>query len=435
MIGRSALAFVLVCLVSLTSVFSGIRAADDADVPMFRGNAARTGEMPGPGPAGDPTLLWSFRTDGGAARSIRAADDVILVQSDLALQVLDAATGMERWHFLPAAGGFSPTVADESVYVIEASRGVFLSRDEVFSLDLATGAQRWHTRLDVGLAFSLAVVGDRVYLPGEDSSLIALDSATGIERWRLETDAPVAIPPVIEQPLAIFSSLDGRIYAVDAVTGEARWTFTAVGDLRSLPVAENETAETGGGFWSSPVAANGTIYAGSSDGNVYAIDGATGEERWRFDTGDEVGPSPVVADGVVYVGHGPRITVPSDGGVFALDAATGAERWHFVTPNVVPVTPLVTAEAVFVVDHAGNLSALDPATGAERWFVVLSNQVETPPAFVDGVIYVRGSAVSTGSEMVSGTLHAVDAAKGTEIWRSVSLPGEQIEFSPRWSAE
>src|SRR6478735_8098259 len=32
-----------------------------AGVPMFRGNPARTGEMPGPGPTADPHILWDVR--------------------------------------------------------------------------------------------------------------------------------------------------------------------------------------------------------------------------------------------------------------------------------------------------------------------------------------------------------------------------------------
>ena len=34
------------------------------DVPMYRGDAARTGVMPGPGPAGQPVELWRFQVQG-----------------------------------------------------------------------------------------------------------------------------------------------------------------------------------------------------------------------------------------------------------------------------------------------------------------------------------------------------------------------------------
>ena len=41
----------------------------------------------------------------------------------------------------------------------------------------------------------------------------------------------------------------------------------------------------------------------SSDGNLYALDAATGAERWRFATGGRRSSSPAVVDGVVYVGQ------------------------------------------------------------------------------------------------------------------------------------
>src|SRR4051794_36091139 len=60
---------------------------------------------------------------------------------------------------------------------------------------------------------------------------------------------------------------------------------------------------TGGSIASSPaLAADGTIYVGSSDGNLYALN-TNGTVRWQYPTGGEVRSSPSVApDGTIYVG-------------------------------------------------------------------------------------------------------------------------------------
>ena len=55
-------------------------------------------------------------------------------------------------------------------------------------------------------------------------------------------------------------------------------------------------------IYSSPAVADGVVYVGSQDGNVYALDAATGTEAWSFATGGAVDSAPAVADGVVYVG-------------------------------------------------------------------------------------------------------------------------------------
>jgi len=67
------------------------------------------------------------------------------------------------------------------------------------------------------------------------------------------------------------------------------------------------------------IGADGTVYAGSYDGNLYAIGppalGATGVLRWKFQTGDGsdwvVAAPAVAADGTVYVGS-------DDGNVYAI---------------------------------------------------------------------------------------------------------------------
>jgi outer membrane protein assembly factor BamB len=60
--------------------------------------------------------------------------------------------------------------------------------------------------------------------------------------------------------------------------------------------------QTGAAIQSSPVVVGGAVYLGSMDGNVYAVDAATGTELWRFSTSDRVVSSPAIADGTVYGG-------------------------------------------------------------------------------------------------------------------------------------
>src|SRR3954451_13047137 len=69
-----------------------------------------------------------------------------------------------------------------------------------------------------------------------------------------------------------------------------------------------------------PELAQRTLYVGVQDNNLYALNAATGETRWHYETGGVVDSSPALADGVVYVGS-------ADHNVYALDAATGKLLW------------------------------------------------------------------------------------------------------------
>ena len=55
---------------------------------------------------------------------------------------------------------------------------------------------------------------------------------------------------------------------------------------------------------SSPaIGSDGTVYVGSVDKKVYAINGKSGDKLWEFITGSNVWSSPAIGpDGTVYVG-------------------------------------------------------------------------------------------------------------------------------------
>jgi outer membrane protein assembly factor BamB len=53
---------------------------------------------------------------------------------------------------------------------------------------------------------------------------------------------------------------------------------------------------------SSPAVANGVVYIGSWDYNLYALNAGTGALLWSYTTGNYVYSSPAVANGMVYIG-------------------------------------------------------------------------------------------------------------------------------------
>jgi len=103
--------------------------------------------------------------------------------------------------------------------------------------------------------------------------------------WRYTTCYEVDSSPAVADGKVYVGSWDGNVYALDASTGKPVWNYT-----------------TGGNVWSSPAVADGKVYVGSWDGNVYALDASTGKPVWYYTTGGNVWSSPAVADGKVYVG-------------------------------------------------------------------------------------------------------------------------------------
>ena len=60
--------------------------------------------------------------------------------------------------------------------------------------------------------------------------------------------------------------------------------------------------ESGGGVYCSAAVANGVVYFGSDDKNIYALDARTGALLWNYTTGAKVVSSPAVANGMLFIG-------------------------------------------------------------------------------------------------------------------------------------
>ena len=105
----------------------------------------------------------------------------------------------------------------------------------------------------------------------------------------------------------------------------------------------------------------GTVYAGSLDYHVYALDAQTGQERWRFPTGQQVHARPVAVGDLVIVGS-------YDEKVYGLNSQTGAKVWEYAAGGPV-LAPLAAADGIVYASSWNNdrLHALDANTGTVRW--------------------------------------------------------------------
>ena len=255
-----------------------------------------------------------------------------------------------------------------------------------------------------------------IYFGGDDGNIYAVDAASGRQLWKRETGGPVPSTPAIAEGTLYAVSYDGKLYALDARTGAIRWKFATGGERRFeakglnglLPTSQT-FADPFDVFLSSPVLARGNVYFGSGDGNLYAVDAASGELRWRFQTGDVVHASPAYANGVLFFGSW-------DSYFYAVDAATGKEKWRYhggedpVIHNQVGFqsSPAVADGVVYTGCRDAKLYAFDAATGEKKWdFDNALSWVVSSPAVKGGKVYFATSD--------SSLYHVVDAATGKPV--------------------
>jgi outer membrane protein assembly factor BamB len=215
--------------------------------------------------------------------------------------------------------------------------------------------------------------------------------ADPVEAWTFDTTGPIHDGVAVADGTVFVGSSDGTLYALDAETGEERWRFPVRGQVRTTPAV-----------------ASGLAFVGGRGGGLYALDTDSGGQRWAAlqSTGFSLS-HPTVLEGTVYAGS-------NDGTLYAVDAESGDVEWDLDVGGDVASSPAIADDTIYVGwrgpvespddQENGGLTAV--STGGEAEWTVTPGAVDGSPAVVDGVVY----AVSRSAA------HAFDAATGDERW-------------------
>jgi len=168
---------------------------------------------------------------------------------------------------------------------------------------------------------------------------------------------------------------------------------------------------SGGWLGSSPaIAADGTIYFGSSDGMLLAFK-PDGTRSWAFNTGHYISSSPAIGiDGTIYIGSCQN---------FIAVNADGSQKWVFTTKDNIVSSPAIgTDGTIYIGSNDHTLYAFNP-NGTRKWAFTTGGSIASSPAIgADGTVYF-GSCD-----------HNLYAFKpdGTKIWSFTT--GSEVYSSP-----
>ena len=244
------------------------------------------------------TLTWKFETGGVVHSSPAVVDGTVFFGSwDTYLYAVDAATGREKWKFKTGDDpvNFNQTGIQSSPVVVDGVVYFGCRDSNVYALDAATGQEKWKYKT-TWVNASASVVDGQVYFGTSiPAFFIALDAKTGRERFKFDAHVPVFSSPAIAGGLAYFGSFNGSLYAVDLKDG------TLAGEFQTDAAKKNAPA------WLKPDGSlnSGAVFTSSLFENMYQAS----VKLWSLGA---IVSSPVVADGVVYVGS-------ADGNLYALE--------------------------------------------------------------------------------------------------------------------
>jgi len=135
-----------------------------------------------------------------------------------------------------------------------------------------------------------------------------------------------------------------------------------------------------------------TVFAVTTAGTAYALDGATGAVQWSAPVGSAITGSPALAGGVLYV-------PTAAGELVAVDAATGTVRWRGATGSGAAIAgqPASAGGVVFTASTDGRVAAFDAAgcgaaTCGTLWSTTAGTRMTGGPIVSNGQLYVPSNA-------------------------------------------
>lgn len=244
------------------------------------------------------------------------------------------------------------------------------------------------------------VVEDGILYVGTiDGKFHAARVADGAEVWTWTGEHRIDGRPAVTRDGIYFVDGKSGLVALNRADGSLRWRFALHDEaLAGKPVPENPTFNRRAAI---PLVIGDTVYCGSSDGGLYALDVASGQKRWRHDA-----KAPIFS-GIRQVGDDLAFGT-MDGSVVQLNPTTRVETARFKTAGGVVTTPLFVNGRVIVGSRDYMLYGFNASDGSVAWkFSYWFSWIESTPQLVDGVIYVGASDFRrvTALDPATGRVH------------------------------
>ena len=263
-------------------------------------------------------------------------------------------------------------------------------------------------------------------MPGYEFT--CFDAFSGEQIWKIR-GVNFACPSIAYGNL--YAAYGGNIYCIGDSTPSSSaakpWSFGYTGNLIQPRVAVGQAGPTDitkvrwvyatdGKISSSPAVANGKVFIGSDDGNLYALNAYSGAKIWNYSMGTEVRSSPAVMDGRVYSGS-------DNGNFYCFDANTGEKIWQTSGGGMVDYvlmpqelqsrsSPIIVGSNLYAGSMDGKVYCLSTATGQVQWTYTTAKPIGGSPAYSNGVIYIASCDTY---------LYALDATTGALKWKSIPL--------------
>lgn len=317
----------------------------------------------------------------------------VLLLASLALSACGSRFGASSWP------GITVDPQGETAYLAY--------NQHVYALNVADGQEQWrfpveaNTRITFYAAPQLTEDG-QLLLAGYDKMLYSVDPGNdGNLNWQFEGGDRFVGSPLSTSDAIYAPNTDHRLYAL-SLQGELQWTFSS---------QEPQ--------WAQPASDGQALYLTSMDHFLYSLD-MNGQQLWKQDLGGTIVGRPALSeDGTLYVG-----TFNNE--VLAVNSQNGHIEWRAATQGWVWGSPALAEGMVLAGDLEGQLYAFDVASGDQLWKVSADGAITGTPLVADGQLYIGTENGKLLSLTLDGQIRWTQTVEEGQLYGSPQAAGDLI---------
>lgn len=201
--------------------------------------------------------------------------------------------------------------------------------------------------------------------------------------WTFQCEDELRGTPLFHAGTVYIGCYDNNLYALNAADGEFKWKYAADGGIVSRPAAFDDM-----------------IFFGCDDNRLHVVNLRTGKLNWSYFADGPIRSSPRVAENHVFFGS-------EDGHLHAVNVDTNRQAWKFEAGSEVRSSPFVANDLIYFGSEAGDFFAVT-YRGAAKWRYKAKRNITSSP-------WVQGSTVYFSS--IDSHLYCLDANTGWLVWR------------------
>lgn len=254
---------------------------------------------------------------------------------------------------------------------------------KVFAISSETGEVNWQKDIKSPIRIAPTIADDLVIVQTIDNGIYALKTEDGSTLWKdkIESEATTMVggaTPAYDatHDLIVAALSNGQIQAYKASTGTPLWTEWVISGGATESIAEITAIKA------NPVISDGIAYLAGYNGPLVAIDIRTGVKLWIKDIA--LSSQPWSAGKFLFA-------LTNDGDLAAIEKATGKIVWSTIVPyangedrlGVFASGPILTNDALLVASSNGKLFSISPYNGRIMGIADIDDGVETSPIMVN----------------------------------------------------